>query len=209
MLAASAAFRSSPNATVAADVVGAMLARWHYIALGGPLLLFALELRHARKLVLIVLFVALVIAALQSLVDLRIRSIRQMSRVPISEMDRSDPVRRRFGALHGLSMMLLLLQTIAAVTVVAAKPREQEGTIAMGWNDEPDDRIYTVIMNHEEQYSIWPADRELPLGWQAVGKTGTKKECLAYIEEVWTDMRPLSLRKKMEEMERQKGGGGP
>ena len=70
----------------------------------------------------------------------------------------------------------------------------------MGWNDEPDDRIYTVVVNHEEQYSIWPADRELPLGWSAAGKTGTKAECLAYIEEVWTDMRPLSLRKKMQEM---------
>ena len=122
MLAASAAFRASPNATVAADVVGAMLARWHYLALGGPLLLFALELRRARKLVLIVLFVAIVIAAFQSLIDLRIRSIRRMSPVPISELDRSDPLRRRFGALHGVSMMLLLLQAAAAVTVVAAKP---------------------------------------------------------------------------------------
>jgi MbtH protein len=69
----------------------------------------------------------------------------------------------------------------------------------MGWNEEEDHRIYTVVMNHEEQYSIWPADRELPLGWSAVGKTGTKAECLDYIKEVWTDMRPLSLRKKMEE----------
>lgn len=58
---------------------------------------------------------------------------------------------------------------------------------------------YTVVVNHEEQYSIWPADRELPLGWRAVGKEGTRQECLDYIEEVWTDMRPLSLRKKMEE----------
>ena len=59
-------------------------------------------------------------------------------------------------------------------------------------------------MNHEEQYSIWPAYRELPLGWREVGKEGLKDECLAYIEEVWTDMRPLSLRKAMEEMEQQK-----
>jgi MbtH protein len=66
-----------------------------------------------------------------------------------------------------------------------------------------DERIYTVVMNHEEQYSIWPADRECPLGWQSVGKTGTKSECLDYIEQVWTDMRPLSLRKKMEEIQRQ------
>ena len=68
--------------------------------------------------------------------------------------------------------------------------------------DEEDTRIYTVVVNHEEQYSIWPAERENALGWRDAGKEGTKDECLAYIEEVWTDMRPLSLRKKMEEMER-------
>ncbi|MCB9222519.1 MAG: MbtH family protein [Ignavibacteria bacterium] len=73
----------------------------------------------------------------------------------------------------------------------------------MAWEDEEDNTIYTVVINHEEQYSIWPADRELPLGWNTVGKTGSKEECLEYIKEVWTDMRPLSLRKKMEEMERQ------
>lgn len=69
----------------------------------------------------------------------------------------------------------------------------------MGWNETEDNIIYKVVMNHEEQYSIWPADRETPLGWTDVGKTGPKAECLAYIQEVWTDMRPLSLRKKMEE----------
>ena len=69
----------------------------------------------------------------------------------------------------------------------------------MGWNEEEDNRIYKVVVNHEEQYSIWPADRENPLGWRDVGKSGPKAECLAYIKEVWTDMRPLSLRKKMEE----------
>jgi MbtH protein len=53
---------------------------------------------------------------------------------------------------------------------------------------------YKVVINHEEQYSIWWADREVPKGWKAVGKTGTKKACLNYIEEVWTDMRPLSIR---------------
>jgi MbtH protein len=52
-------------------------------------------------------------------------------------------------------------------------------------------------MNHEEQYSIWPADRDLPLGWTDVGKSGPKAECLAHIKDVWTDMRPLSLRKQM------------
>ncbi|MEI9993637.1 MAG: MbtH family protein [Rhizomicrobium sp.] len=70
----------------------------------------------------------------------------------------------------------------------------------MGWNDEDDNRTYQVIVNHEEQYSIWPEGRDLPLGWSAVGKAGTKAECLAYIQEVWTDMRPLSLRKKMRDM---------
>ena len=65
-------------------------------------------------------------------------------------------------------------------------------------DEREDTTIYRVVVNHEEQYSIWPADRELPLGWNDVGKSGPKEECLAYIKEVWTDMRPLSLRKKME-----------
>lgn len=58
---------------------------------------------------------------------------------------------------------------------------------------------FDVVVNDEEQYSIWPADRNLPLGWRIAGKQGTKAECLAYINEVWTDMRPLSLRKQMGE----------
>jgi MbtH protein len=65
---------------------------------------------------------------------------------------------------------------------------------------DEDTTIYKVVVNYEEQYSIWPVGRESPPGWRDAGKTGTKQECLAYIEEVWTDMRPLSLRKKMEEM---------
>ncbi len=67
-----------------------------------------------------------------------------------------------------------------------------------------DATIFMVVVNHEEQYSIWPADRELPLGWRDAGKHGHKAECHAYIEEVWTDMRPLSLRKKIKEMERER-----
>jgi MbtH protein len=66
-------------------------------------------------------------------------------------------------------------------------------------NDEEDTRIYKVVVNDEEQYSIWFADRELPAGWREAAKTGSKAECLEYINEVWTDMRPLSLRKKMEQ----------
>jgi len=67
-------------------------------------------------------------------------------------------------------------------------------------SDKEDTTIYKVVVNHEEQYSIWPAYKEAPLGWNDVGKSGMKAECLVYIKEVWTDMRPLSLRKKMEEM---------
>ena len=68
------------------------------------------------------------------------------------------------------------------------------------YSDEKEDTtIYKAVVNHEEQYSIWPAHRENPLGWNDTGKSGLKAECLAYIKEVWTDMRPLSLRKKMEE----------
>ena len=64
--------------------------------------------------------------------------------------------------------------------------------------EEEDNTIYKVVKNHEEQYSIWPENRENALGWEDVGKTGLKPECLEYIKEVWTDMRPLSLRKHMD-----------
>lgn len=66
-------------------------------------------------------------------------------------------------------------------------------------DSDEDLRTYKVLTNHEEQYSIWPAYRDNPLGWNDAGKSGSKNECLAYIKEVWTDMRPLSLRKKMTE----------
>lgn len=66
--------------------------------------------------------------------------------------------------------------------------------------EKEDTTIYQVVVNHEEQYSIWPEYKEIPHGWQTVGKTGDKQTCLDYIQEVWTDMRPLSLRKHMEQM---------
>ncbi len=67
-------------------------------------------------------------------------------------------------------------------------------------DDQEDTTIYKVVLNHEEQYSIWPEYKQNPLGWIDEGKTGLKDECLAHIGEIWTDMRPLSLRKQMEEM---------
>ena len=65
-----------------------------------------------------------------------------------------------------------------------------------------DTTTYNVVMNDEEQYSIWPAHKSNPLGWNSVGVTGLKQECLDHIERVWTDMRPLTLRKQMEETAR-------
>ncbi|MBV9106730.1 MAG: MbtH family NRPS accessory protein [Verrucomicrobia bacterium] len=64
---------------------------------------------------------------------------------------------------------------------------------------EQDQIAYKVVINQEEQYSIWPADRANASGWRDAGKRGQKQECLDYINEVWTDMRPLSLRKQMDE----------
>ena len=64
----------------------------------------------------------------------------------------------------------------------------------MSREEEADQTSYRVVVNHEEQYSIWPAERENALGWNDAGFTGTNEACLAYIKKVWTDMRPLSLR---------------
>jgi MbtH protein len=72
----------------------------------------------------------------------------------------------------------------------------------MSDTEAEDTTVYKVVVNHEQQYSIWPADRKNPTGWTDVGKTGLKPECLAYIEEVWTDMRPLSVRQRLD-------GAGP
>jgi MbtH protein len=69
----------------------------------------------------------------------------------------------------------------------------------MNWNEQDGTIQYKVVVNQEEQYSIWFAYRDTPPGWQEVGKQGTKQECLEYIKQVWTDMRPLSLRQAMKE----------
>ncbi len=64
-----------------------------------------------------------------------------------------------------------------------------------------EDRIYVVVVNHEEQYSIWPQGNDVPAGWRALERSGRKDECLAYINDVWIDMRPLSLRQRMQTSE--------
>lgn len=68
----------------------------------------------------------------------------------------------------------------------------------MAHDEDADNRKYIVVKNEEEQFSIWFDGRALPAGWVTVGKSGSKAECLSYIKEVWTDMRPASLRKYME-----------
>lgn len=71
-----------------------------------------------------------------------------------------------------------------------------------------EDMQYKVVLNHEEQYSIWPVHRDNPLGWRDAGKTGTKAECLEFIKEVWVDMRPLSLRRFLAEQEQKSSRQG-
>ncbi|ADJ63838.1 MbtH family NRPS accessory protein [Herbaspirillum seropedicae] len=64
---------------------------------------------------------------------------------------------------------------------------------------DADDAVFRVLVNHEEQYSIWPDYKAIPPGWTDVGVSGDKATCLAHVEKVWTDMRPLSLRRFMEQ----------
>lgn len=71
----------------------------------------------------------------------------------------------------------------------------------MSWEERQDKTLYKVLVNSEGEYTIHPLERENLLGWTEIGKTGFKKECLDYIKDIWTDMRPLSLRKRMEELE--------
>jgi MbtH protein len=63
--------------------------------------------------------------------------------------------------------------------------------------DMPENGMFKVVVNDEEQYSIWPDGQELPPGWRGEGAVGSKEECLNHIDEVWVDMRPLSLRRTM------------
>ena len=69
-------------------------------------------------------------------------------------------------------------------------------------DDNDDTTVYVAVVNDEEQYSIWPQQRLIPHGWREAGKRGLKSEVIRYIGEVWTDMRPLHVRRQMEELQR-------
>lgn len=118
IVAALAAFRALSTPTDAANVVGAILTRWHYIALVAPLVLLAIEWRRSRALVLGILFAAILLASAQAMVDTRVRAMRMESAVAISALPREHPLRRRFGLLHGVSTLLLIAQVVAAGAVV-------------------------------------------------------------------------------------------
>lgn len=121
-MAAPAAFRAAGNPTVAANVVGAMLDRWHYVALLAPLALLIGEWRAskwANTRVALLLSLALLLASAEVFVDLRIRAMRVDAIIPISELPENNLVRREFGKLHGLSMSLLLAQLLAAAGAAA------------------------------------------------------------------------------------------
>ena len=99
---------------------------------------------------------------------------------------------------HGRSFWKFCPTKLGAVNSAPVLDANESGW-SMAWDEDEDTTIYHVVVNHEEQYSIWPEYKEVPKGWKTVGRTGPKQECLDYIKDVWTDMRPLSLRKAMAE----------
>lgn len=134
-VAAPAAFGVAPSREVAGNVVGAMLARWHVLALAAPLVLLLLEWkRHdlERTFRVVVLAAALLLASGQVGADLRVRAMRSRSAAPISELSPSSPTRVAFGRLHGISMLLMTLQVICAGLAVATglPPERKELPVA-------------------------------------------------------------------------------
>ena len=122
-VAAPAAFRASDSSTNAANVVGAMLTPWHYIALILPLLLLVAGWNRARGCLTALLFAGILFAAVQGAIDVRIRTIREESPAAISSLPRDSAVRRRFGFLHGVSSLLLVAQIVIAGATVATGAR--------------------------------------------------------------------------------------
>ena len=95
-----------------------MLTPWHYIAIGAPLLLLVFK-GGGKRYAMMILFIAILLASAQAMIDVRIRRIRIESPRPISSLPATDPLRKRFGLMHGVSSMLLLAQIAAAAVVVA------------------------------------------------------------------------------------------
>ena len=119
ILAALAAFGALSTPTDAANVVGAVLTRWHYIALLAPVALLAIEWRRSRAAILGLLFFAILLASAQAIVDTRVRTMRLEAPVAISALPRDNPLRRRFGILHGFSTLLLIAQVVVAGAAIA------------------------------------------------------------------------------------------
>jgi uncharacterized membrane protein len=118
-IAAPAAFRGAGDPTHAASIVGDMLGQWRYLAIGAPAILLVISaLRRGRRGPMILIGLALLMAFAQMALDARIHKIRAESLVPISALEKSDPVRRHFGMLHGASSGLMLLQIVAAAAFV-------------------------------------------------------------------------------------------
>ena len=102
-----------------------MLTPWHYLAIAAPLALLILERKRQRSWAILVIAVAIKLGSLQAVVDVRIRAIRSRSMVSISSLPRDNPLRRQFGMLHGVSTLLLVVQVIAAATVVGFGDKEE------------------------------------------------------------------------------------
>jgi hypothetical protein len=114
-VATPAAFRGAGDPARAAEIVGGMLRPWHWLAIGAPLVVLIITASGGRRGArVVILAVALLFAVAQTVVDARIHAIRRSSAVSISSLAKSDPVRRRFGMLHGASSMLMLLEVLAA-----------------------------------------------------------------------------------------------
>jgi hypothetical protein len=128
-VAAPAAFRHAPDSGVAGDIVGAMLGRWHYIAILVPTLLLVAEWRSERlerTAPVLLLVAALVCASLQVAADIRVRGMRAASPVPIGMLRKSDPVRKKFGVMHGISSGLMLAQLLLGTGLVVSAPKRAQ-----------------------------------------------------------------------------------
>jgi hypothetical protein len=140
-VAAPAAFGVAPSREMAANVVGAMLVRWHVLALAAPLVLLLIEWKQhdlERTFRVVVLAAALLFASGQVGADLRVRAMRFRSATPISQLSPSSPTRIAFGRLHGVSMLLMTLQVVCAgLALATGLPAERRGGPAAPRDDPP------------------------------------------------------------------------